>query len=250
MLPEDLTPRYQRLPSRHLGRSVHLWQYGHYGPPVIAFPTAGGYAHEWQQQGMVEALAPLLRAGRLKLYQPETNIARTWNGDGSAADRLARHQAYLSFVTDELVPHIEADCRTPGIRIALAGASMGALYAADLALKHPERFRRALCLSGRYDTAAFLDGHDGLDAYYSTPLSYVWNLSGAHLERARRHTHLTLVVGRGAFEGRCLPETVALGRACAHARIPHHLDLWGHDVSHTWGWWHRQARHHLARFAA
>ena len=30
--------------------------------------------------------------------------------------------------------------------------------------------------------------------------------------------------------------------------IPHHCDMWGHDVSHAWSWWRRQARHHLASY--
>lgn len=250
MVSPDLTPRYLRLPSRALGRDVHLWQYGHYGRPVIAFPTAGGFAHEWQQNGMIDALGDLIRAGRLKLYQPETNICRTWTGDGTPQERLARHEAYEHFVAEELTAHIEEDCSAPRARIGLAGASMGALYAANLALKHPERFDRALCMSGRYATQAFLGDYRGLDAYYSTPLDYVWNLGGDALRRIQAHTHLTLVVGRGRFEGRCIAETVALARACAHVGIPHHLDLWGHDVAHSWRWWHRQARFHLGQLAA
>jgi esterase/lipase superfamily enzyme len=227
-----------------------MWQYGHFGPPVIAFPTAGGYAHEWQAQGMVEALGDLLRAGRLKLYQPETNISRTWTADGEPADRLARHAAYERFVVDELAAYIEQDCNSPGIPIGLVGASMGALYATNLSLKHPERFNRAVCLSGRYATRAFIGAYDGLDAYYSTPLDYVWNLAGEALERIQSHTHLTLVVGRGPHEGRCIAETAALARACARVGVPHHLDVWGTEVAHSWTWWHRQARLHLSQLAA
>jgi esterase/lipase superfamily enzyme len=35
------------LPSPAFGRDIHLWQYGWYGEPVIVFPTAAGFAHEW-----------------------------------------------------------------------------------------------------------------------------------------------------------------------------------------------------------
>src|SRR5512134_1392701 len=50
----------ERVHSRELGRGVSLWSYGHWGPPVVVFPTAAGFAHEWEAQGMVEALAPWL----------------------------------------------------------------------------------------------------------------------------------------------------------------------------------------------
>jgi esterase/lipase superfamily enzyme len=248
MVPAELTPRYLRLPSKILGREVHLWQYGHYGPPVIAFPTAGGYAHEWQAQGVVDALADRLRAGGLKLYCPETNVSRTWTGQGSPAERLSAHAAYERFLLEELVPYIEADCRTPGIPLALSGCSLGALYATTLALRHPERFHRAFGFSGRYATEAFLGPYDGLDAYYHTPLAFVPNLQGDALARIRRHTRLTLVCGQGAFEGRCLPETVQLGQALKSKGVRVHLDLWGKEVSHTWGWWKVQIQHHLGGY--
>ena len=40
--------------------------YGHYGRPVIAFPSENGEVHDWEAQGMVDAHGELLEAGRLK----------------------------------------------------------------------------------------------------------------------------------------------------------------------------------------
>lgn len=238
--------RYLRLPSRALGRSVHLWTHGHWGPPVIAFPTAAGMAHEWQAAGAVEALRPLLDAGRLKLYCPESEACRSWTAtDRSAEHQLAQHAAYERFVVHELVPWIRADCRSPHAPIGLAGASLGATYAALFALKQPELFPWGLCLSGRYRTTPMLQGHGGTDAYYNDPLAFVPNLSGASLDRVRGQTHLTLVVGRGPHEGRCVQETLSLSRALRGRGIPHTLDVWGGDVSHEWVWWRRQLQHHL-----
>ena len=156
--------RYLRLPSAALGRRVHLWAYGHWGTPVIAFPTAAGMAHEWQAVGAVDALRPLLDAGLLKLYCPESDACRSWTAtDRSAEERLASHAAYERFIREELVAFIEADCRMPGARIGVVGASLGATYAALSALKAPERFPWALCLSGRYRTTPMLGGCGGDD---------------------------------------------------------------------------------------
>ncbi|MDX6388495.1 MAG: hypothetical protein QOD85_2297, partial [Gaiellaceae bacterium] len=41
--------------------------YGHYGRPVIAFPSENGAAADWEERGMVDSLAPLLDDGRIKL---------------------------------------------------------------------------------------------------------------------------------------------------------------------------------------
>jgi len=240
--------RYLRIPSPAMGRDVHLWTYGHFGPPVIVFPTAAGFAHEWQSQGMIEALAPLLRAGKLKLYCPESNVAEALTRkEGDPAWRIRRYTAYERFVLDTLVPFVRDDCRSKNLRIATVGASLGALYAANFALKYPETFWWALCLSGRYEIRPFLGGYDDQEVYFHNPLAYAYNLSGAPLERIRERTRLTLVCGRGKWEEGCIEETQELGALLAHKGIDTHTDLWGHDVSHDWVWWKRQALYHLAR---
>ena len=240
--------RLERVHSPQLGRSLSLWSYGHWGAPLLVFPTAAGFAHEWEAQGMLEALAPLVDGGRLKLYCPESNVAEAWTRrDHEAAWRIRRHAAYERFLVETLVPKIREDCQSPAIPIAAAGASLGAFYAANVALKYPETFRWALCLSGRYAMTHFTDGFSDLEVYFNNPLAYVPNLEGEALERVRRNTHLVLVCGQGMWEEGCIEETRALGTALAAKAIPHELDLWGHDVSHDWGWWKRQAQHHLGR---
>jgi esterase/lipase superfamily enzyme len=238
----------ERVQSPQLGRGVSLWSYGHWGAPLLVFPTAAGFAHEWEAQGVLEALAPLVDGGRLKLYCPESNVAEAWTRrDSDPAWRIRRHAAYERFVVETLVPKIREDCRTPGIPIAVAGASLGAFYAANFALKHPEIFRWALCLSGRYEMTHFTDGFSDLEVYFNNPLAYLPQLEGEALERVRRNTHLVLVCGQGQWEEGCIEETRALGALLEAKAIPHELDLWGHDVAHDWGWWKRQAQFHLGR---
>lgn len=239
---------YERMPSRAMGRAVHLWRYGHGGRPVLAFPTAGGYAHEWQQQGVVDTLGDLLGGGRLCLYQPETNVAEVWTHaeDGLAA-RMARHAAYEAFVAYELLPRM---WRETGRRdVVVVGASVGAMYAVNFALKHPERVHEAIGLSGRYQARAFTDGHMTDEVYFSDPSSYVWNLHGEHLERIRRSTRITLVCGQGAHEANCLRETKHLAEGLRSRGVAVWSDIWGADVAHEWVWWRRQLRYHLGRRA-
>jgi len=240
--------RLHRLPSRALGRSVWMWSYGWWGAPVVAMPTAAGMAHDWQLAGAVEALAPLIAAGRIKLYCPETNVAEAWTrGAGHPAARLERHRAYEDFVVHELVPAIRADCHLPHARLAITGASVGGWYAVNFALKHPEVFYWALSLSGRFAMEQMLGGWWSDDLYFQLPLAYVPNLGGADLERVRRNTAVTLVVGQGPFEGACLPETLRMAEVLWSRGIPCERDVWGHDVSHQWPWWCRQLQHHLGR---
>lgn len=240
--------RHERIESASMGRKVHVWCYGHWGAPLVAFPTAAGFAHEWDRQGMVEVLAPLIEGGRLKLYCPESNVAEAWTRrEQEPAWRIGRHVAYERFVLDDLVPFVREDCVSPHIRIGVTGASLGAFYAANFALKQPEIFHYALCMSGRYQMTHFTDGFQNADVYFNNPMAFAPNLQGDPLERVRRHTHLTLVCGQGKWEEGCIDETQALCDVLAAKGISHTRDIWGHDVSHDWIWWMRQAWFHLSR---
>ena len=43
-------------------------RWGDVGRPVLVFPTAGGDAEEVERMGLVDACAPLMADGRIKLY--------------------------------------------------------------------------------------------------------------------------------------------------------------------------------------
>lgn len=239
-----MSARHLLLDSPDLGRPVHLWAFGVIGRPLIVFPSNAGVAHEWRESGMIDALAPLLAAGKLKVYCPETNVSKSFSGRGSTAARMDQHHRYERFVMNTLVPFIRADCRTPDMPMVAAGCSVGALYATLFALKHPETFHRALGMSGKYRSSAFF-GKDREQVYFDDPLAFVPNLEGQELERVRRQTHVTLVVGRGPAEGGCIAETAELGRLLRHKGIPSHLAIWGEDSDHKYPWWQKQAAHYL-----
>ncbi|MCY1056491.1 alpha/beta hydrolase-fold protein [Nannocystis sp. SCPEA4] len=240
--------RHLMLESPAMGRKVHLWCYGHYGPPVIVFPSAAGFAHEWDRQGMFEVLGPLIAAGRAKFYCPESNVSQVWTDNTSTiAARMQRHRAYEGFVLDTLVPFIREDCRWPAAPMTAVGCSLGGTYAALFALKYPETFRQVLCMSGRYLTTELTGRHNDSDLYFNNPLAFVPGLHGEPLERLKRNTHLTLVCGRGAYEEGCIEETIALGQLLEDKGIPSRTDIWGRESRHDWDWWQRQAVVHLPR---
>ena len=240
--------KHEILQSRALSRGVHLWRYGHFGPPLLAFPSASGMAHEWHAHGMVDSLAELIDAGRLKLYCTESNVAEAWTSrDADPAWRIQRHMDYERYIVDELVPLIRGDCQTEDIPVAVSGASLGAYYAANFSLKHPEIFRYALCLSGRYDVSWLTGGFVNQDIYFNNPMSYLSGLEGDDLERVREHAHLVLVCGQGKWEDGNIEDTNRLADSLTEKGISHQRDVWGHDVSHEWEWWRRQAVFHLGR---
>lgn len=240
-----MSSRHVLLDSPALGRRAHVWCFGDVGTPVVVFPSNAGVAHEWQQSGMVDALGPLFAAGRIKLYCPESNISQTFSGEGSVDARMEGHRRYEQFVLETLVPFIRQDCRSPDARLLATGCSMGALFSSLFALKFPEVFSGALCLSGRYRGTRIISDPWSESLYFNDPLAFVPNLEGAALERVRQQTHLTLVVGQGPFENSCIPETLELGGWLKRKGIPSHVGLWGQDSRHDYSWWRMQASHYL-----
>lgn len=229
-----------------------LIAYGHYGRPVLAFPAEAGRAWDFENNGMTDAVADLIDAGRMKLYCVDSADAWTWSDRGVAIEeRARRHERYEQWVVQQAVPWVSRDCDGATELIAV-GVSLGAFHAANFALKHADVFPLAICLSGNYDPTTWHAWGEQADAvYFNNPLAYVDNLDGDHLDWLRGQVALVLVVGQGAWETHptnALPSTRALAQALGRRGIRHELDVWGYDVPHDWPSWQRQLRHHLARF--
>jgi esterase/lipase superfamily enzyme len=54
---------YHKWYSSRLGRDMELLVFGHAGLPVMVFPTSGGRFYEFEDRGMIGALAGKIDAG-------------------------------------------------------------------------------------------------------------------------------------------------------------------------------------------
>ena len=229
-----------------------LIAYGHYGRPVLVFPSEQGRAWDFENNGMVGAVAGLIDAGRVKLYCIDSGDAGSWSDTGiPTEERARRHDGYERWVLDAVVPWIAGDCGGP-TEIATFGASLGAYHAANITLRHADVFPLALCFSGNYDPSSWHGWGDLGDAtYFHNPMAYVPHLHGDHLDWLRERASLLLVVGQGAWEvdpTGALPSTRAFAETLAGKGIRHELDIWGDDIPHDWPSWRQQLAHHLPRF--
>lgn len=235
--------------------SATLVVHGHFGRPVLVFPSERGRAWDFENNGMIAAVSDLIDAGRVKFYCVDSDDGYSWSDTSvSTEERAWRHGRYEGWIHDHVLPWAAADCAgTPeSVEFATLGCSMGAYHAANFALKRADRFPLALCLSGNFDpTTWHAWGEIGDQTYFNNPMAYVPNLGGDHLDWLRHRLSLLLVVGRGAWEEhptRSLPSTVDLAHRLSEKGIRHELDVWGTDVPHDWSSWQRQLAHHLPRF--
>ena len=224
-------------------------QFGHWGRPVLVFPSEGGGARNFQEQGMVAAVQDLLDAGRVKLYCVDSGDADSWSARHlPLEERARRHAAYEDWILRDVAARIHRE--TDG-DIAVTGCSLGAFHALNFALKHADLFPLALCFSGNYDPSAWHGwGERGDAAYFNNPVDYVPNLQGEHLDWLRGRVSILLVCGQGQWEDTtgALASSRHMAYLLAEKGIRHELDLWGHDVPHDWPSWRAQFAHHLPRF--
>jgi esterase/lipase superfamily enzyme len=223
--------------------------YGHWGRPVLAFGAERGDAGEFERRGMVDAIGGLIEAGRVKLYCVDSFDGESWSNETiPLEERARRHSVYESWLMDEVVPFIQADC---GGEVITCGASMGAYHAANFALKRADVFPLAICMSGSYDPSLWNAwGERGDAAYFNNPMDYVAQMDGDHLAWLRDRLSILLVCGQGQWEDTtgALDSTRSLAALLASKGIRCELDLWGYDVPHDWPSWRAQFAHHLPRF--
>jgi esterase/lipase superfamily enzyme len=238
--------------SDALGTSSTVIRYGHWGRPVLVFPSEQGRARDFEDNGMVAAVAALVEAGRVKFYCVDSYDAHSWsNRDIPLEERARNHGRYEAWVLGEVMPWIYQDCGGEALEVATLGCSLGAFHAANFALKRADLFPLAMCFSGSYDPSAWHAwGERGTAAYFNNPIDYVGHLGGAHLDWLRSRISLLLVCGQGQWEDTtgALASTQQFAGLLAGRGIRHELDLWGHDVPHDWPSWRAQLAHHLPRF--
>jgi esterase/lipase superfamily enzyme len=241
--------RHVELWSPAIGAAGSVIAYGHWGRPLLAFPSQQGPAWQYEERGMIDALAPLIDGGRVKVYAVDSFDSGSWYREGlSLEERARQHGRYEDWILNQVVPWIQADSHTH--ELAATGVSFGAYHAANFALRHAHVFPLAICQSGVYDVSVVAGGERGDAVYFNNPIDYVRNLHGDHLDWLRSRVSLLLVAGQGQWEDTtgALEGTRAFAALLAEKGIRHELDVWGHDSPHDWPAWRAQIAHHLPRF--
>jgi esterase/lipase superfamily enzyme len=225
--------------------------YGHFGRPFLVFPSEQGRAWDFESNGMIDAVGGLIEAGRVKLYCVDSYDADSWsNRSIPLEERAHRHGVYESWIHDNVVPSIVADCQQD-VEIATLGCSLGAFHAVLFALRRADRFPLAIGMSGNYDPSTWHGwGDRGEATYFANPVDFVPNLHGDHLDWLRQRLSVLLVVGQGQWEDStgALPSTQHFAHLLGEKGLRCELDVWGHDVPHDWPSWRAQLAHHLPRF--
>ncbi len=220
-----MTKTGSRWYSARVEQEISLVRWGHWGQPVLVFPTAGGDAEEIERMHLIGVLGPLIDAGRIKVYSCDNLAGRAFAArTGSVEYRCALLNRFEAAVAEEVVPAIRTDCHDHGVEVVATGASLGAFMAVAVTARYPWLFRAAVAMSGTYDVEGLMQIRGTEDYYLSAPLSFLPNLAeGALLEQLRRRFFI-LAYGQGRWES---PDDIPGGwpgcsapRACPIGSIP------------------------------
>ncbi len=221
--------------SDRIEQSVTMARWGTFGTPVLVFPTAGGDAEEIERFMMIDAVAWLLEAGRVKIYSVDSIAGRSWLDGNDPRHSMWLQNQFDAFIAGEVVPAIRADCGDANIEIISAGASIGAYWALEVMARHPDLFRAAVCMSGKFDLSDRLEGHWSDDFYFSSPLHFLPNLSESPELDALRKRFVVLAYGGGRWESP--DENWNMAEILGSKGIPNRVDVWGPEYDHDWPTW-------------
>ncbi|MCH5286223.1 MAG: esterase [Christensenellaceae bacterium] len=240
---------YTKWYSPAIGRDMEIKVYGHHGHPVLFIPCQNGHFFDFENFHMTDVWAPWIDSGECMVFAIDTLDEETYSADYDPYWRIRRHEDWMRYIFDEVVPFIREMTMdrngwdgVPGV-IAF-GASLGATHAANLYFRRPDLFDGLLALSGIYTSDYGFPGYMDEVVYQNSPVDYLAGMPADHpyIEQYNQHKAV-IVVGQGAWE---VPEsTFRVKEICEQKGIGVWVDIWGYDVKHDWDWWYKQVAVHV-----
>ena len=222
---------HHRWHSPSLGRDMELLQFGHSGARAIVFPSSMGRFFEWEDRGMIGALADQIERGWLQLWCVDSFDSESWYAKWKiAGDRAHAQAAYDAYLYNEVLPLTEH--RNDNPFLITTGASFGAYHAMSFGLRHPDKVGRILGLSGLYDIREQTGGYSDETIYFHNPADFILGEHGERLDAIRR-MDIIIAIGR---DDSMRPGNEEFSRRLDEKGIWHALRIWD-GWAHDWPYW-------------
>jgi esterase/lipase superfamily enzyme len=219
---------------------MDLLQFGHAGARVLVFPSSMGKFYEWEDRGMVTAVADWIEQGWFQLWCVDSVDSESWYAKWKiAADRARAQQAYDEYLYHEVLPLTEHRNANPFL--IATGASFGAYHAMSFGLRHPEKIARVLGLSGLYDIREQTGGYSDERIYFHNPSDVILGEQDEGRLAATRRMDIIMAIGR---DDPMRTGNEEFSRRLDSKGIWHALRIWD-GWSHDWPYWTRMLRAYL-----
>jgi esterase/lipase superfamily enzyme len=231
--------------SPALQKDMPIATYGNYGFALLLVPTAAADYLEYERFNLIEAIAPHINGGKIKVFSVNSINNESWlNNNMEGAHKAIRHNQFNQYIFNEVVPYIKThtSAETP---IIIGGASFGALHSMNLFLKRPDLINGVIAMSGVYDLTEYTKGFYDDQVYFNSPQHYMPNLTDHNvLQQIRQSQHIHLLTGSGPYEDPNAAGTFA--RILYDKGINYELDTWGVEWKHDWDTWRNMLPQYLA----
>jgi esterase/lipase superfamily enzyme len=233
--------------SPNLHKHMEIATYGHYGFPLLLFPTAAADYLEYERFHLIDSIAPYINAGKVKVFSINSINNESWlNKSVHPKWKGIRQQQYNAYITDEVVPFIWHKCQSR-IGIVTCGASLGAYHCANQLFRRPDLFSGCIAMSGCYDIREYYEsyGYHDENIYFNNIAEYLPSLyDDYYLPMLQHKSHIHILTGSGAYEQ---PDASRwLSHVLWSKGIPNECDVWGWDMRHDWPTWRDMLPYYLA----
>lgn len=219
---------------------MDLLQFGHAGARVIVFPSSMGKFFEWEDRGMITALADRIEQGHFQLWCVDSVDSESWYAKWKVAgDRAQAQAAYDAYLHDEVLPLTEHRNEHPFL--ITTGASFGAYHAMSFGLRHPDRVNRIIGLSGLYDIREQTDGHSDANIYFHNPADFILGEQDEGRLAAIRGTDIIIAIGR---DDPMRPGNEDFSRRLNEKGVWHALRIWD-GWAHDWPYWTQMIQRYI-----
>lgn len=238
---------YHKWYSTRLQRDMELLIFGHAGRPVIMFPTRMARFYDYENWGIIGALQDRIDAGDLQLFCVDSIDAESfYNLWVHPSARIYRHIQYEQYILHEVLPVIHE--KNDNERVDAAGCSMGAYHAANIVLRHPQLFKKLVCMSGRYDLTwqihdfkDLFDGYHNDNIYFNMPMQYMRNMQDENILKTIREVEIILAIGE---TDPFLENNQEFSNLLWDKKVPNQLFIWD-NYAHRPRYWRKMVQLYL-----
>jgi esterase/lipase superfamily enzyme len=230
--------KYINFYSNILGRSLDLLVSGHWGFPILMFPTSMGNAFQNRDSGLLNSISGYINEGKVKTFNiGSLDFDTFYAKDYPSSVKIYNYELYTRFLKEELIPSIQKECSVH--RIGLAGCSFGAYHAVNFTFKYPDIVDFVIGMSGAYDISTFMKGYYDDYVYFNNPVDFMKNAE------SWKYNHLKTILGTSDWDI-CKDDTLKFSHILGDKRINHIYDekKW---ASHDWPLWNMAFPEYISR---
>lgn len=225
--------------SHVLGRSLKVEITGHWGLPILMFPTTKGSFVQNRDFGLNDAVKWFIENGKVKLYNIETLDAdNIYNKSIHPNERIWRYDLYQRFLTEEYIPYLQREHNRH--YIAVAGCSFGAFHAANLGFRRPDLISHIISMSGTFSLRDFMKGGNSDLIYFHSPEEFMKH------EQSWSYNHINIMLGTTDCDV-LKTDNQRMASILTERNINHYYDekKW---AEHDWPIWRQMFPEYVGRY--